>query len=186
MVVQTARRLFTTDEYHRMMQNGVLSEDDRVELIAGEILEMSPISSRHAACVKRLNHLLSRLVGRRALVSVQDPIHLGAHSEPQPDVALLQPRDDFYADAHPEPEDVLLIIEVAESSQDFDRAVKLPLYARSGIPVVWLVDLQNESVQTYSQPTPNGYSEIHQLWRGQTVTLQAFPDVSIPVNDILG
>lgn len=186
MFTQVSRRLFTTDDYHRMLQNGVLTEDDRVELLAGEIWQMSPISSRHAACVKRLNQLLSRLVGARAIVSVQDPIHLGGHSEPQPDVALLQPRDDFYTDAHPEPEDVLLVIKVAETSQEYDRTVKLPLYAQAGISLVGLVDLMSECVQTYSQPTPQGYSEIHQFWRGQSVTLTPFPDVSIAVNDILG
>ncbi len=186
MLTQTVRRLFTTDDYHRMMQNGVLTEDDRVELIAGEILEMSPIGSRHAACVNRLTQLLSLRVASRAIVSVQNPIHLGARSEPQPDLALLQPRADFYADAHPEPEDVLLVVEVAETSQDFDRAIKLPVYAQARIPIVWLVDLQNETVQTYSQPTLQGYSEIHQFWRGQTVTLETLPNVSIPVNDILG
>ncbi len=186
MIGQAVRRLFTTEEYHRMMQNGVLTEDDRVELIEGEILEMSPIGSRHAACVKRLNRLLSRLVGARAIISVQDPIHLGARSEPQPDLALLQPRADFYVDAHPEPEDVLLVIEVSETSLDFDRATKIPLYAQVGIPAVWLVDLAGEGMQAYTQPTPNGYGEIRQLWRGQSVTLDAFADVSIPVTEILG
>lgn len=186
MVVQTARRLFTTDDYHRMLQIGVLTEDDRVELLAGDIWQMSPISSRHAACVNRLTQLLSSIFRERAIVSVQNPIHLGAHSEPQPDIALLQPRDDFYADAHPEPEDVLLVIEVAETSQEYDRTVKLPLYAQAGISLVWLVDLLNECVQTYSNPTPQGYSEIHQFWRGQSVTVTPFPDVSVAVNDILG
>jgi Uma2 family endonuclease len=185
-MLQTARRLFTTDDYHRMLQKGILSEDDRVELLAGEIWEMSPISSRHAACVNRLTQLLSSILHQRAIVSVQNPIHLGGHSEPQPDLALLQPRDDFYADAHPEPEDVLLVIEVAETFQEYDRTVKLPLYAQAGIAVVWLVDLQGECVQVYSQPTQQGYGAIHQFWRGQSVTLTPFPDVSIAVNDILG
>ncbi|MBM3128340.1 MAG: Uma2 family endonuclease [Chloroflexi bacterium] len=186
MVTHIVRRLFTTDDYHRMLQNGVLTEDDRVELIEGEVLAMSPIGSRHAACVKRLNRLLARGVGTRAIVSVQDPIHLSARSEPQPDLALLQPRNDFYVDAHPEPEDVLLVIEVAESSQDFDRATKIPLYAQAGISEVWLVDLASDCIQTYSQPSARGYGEIHQLWRGQTAACQAFPDAPIPVTDILG
>jgi Uma2 family endonuclease len=186
MVMQIVRRLFTTEDYHRMMQNGVLAEDDRVELIDGEVLEMSPIGSRHAACVDRIAHLLFTRVGARAIVRVQSPIHLSARSEPQPDLALLQLRDDFYVDAHPEPEDVLLVIEVAESSQEFDRAMKIPLYAKARVPAVWLVDLEGEGVQAYTQPTPQGYSEIHQLWRGQSIVLQPFPDVSIPVTDILG
>ena len=186
MVMQTAKRLFTTEEYHRMAQNGVLTEDDRVELIEGEVLEMSPIGSRHAACVNRLTQFLSSQLGRRAIVSVQNPIHLGARSEPQPDLALLHPRTDFYVDAHPEPDDVLLVIEVAETSQDSDRAVKIPLYAKAGIPVVWLVDLEGEGVQAHTKPSPHGYGEIRQLWRGQVVTLETFPDLQISVTDLLG
>jgi len=112
---------------------------------------------------------------------VQNPIHLGARSEPQPDLALLHPRTDFYVDAHPEPDDVLLVIEVAETSQDSDRAVKIPLYAKAGIPVVWLVDLEGEGVQAHTKPSPHGYGEIRQLWRGQVVTLETFPDLQISV-----
>jgi len=126
MAAPLVRHRFTVEEYHRMGQAGILSEDDRVELIEGEIVEMAPVGSRHAACVKRLNALLSRRAGGRALVSVQDPIRLGEHSEPQPDLALLKPREDFYAAAHPGPEDVLLVIEVAETSLEYDREVKLP------------------------------------------------------------
>ena len=108
MIGQAVKRLFTTEEYHRMAPHGVLTEDERVELLAGEVMQMSPIGSRHAACVNRLARLLFTKVGGRAIVSVQNPIHLSGHSEPQPDLALLQPREDFYVDAHPEPEDVMM------------------------------------------------------------------------------
>jgi len=131
MTVQTHKRLFNVDEYHRMAATGVLSESDRVELIGGEILEMSPIGRRHAACVDRLTRLLVIRLGETAIVRVQNPIALGQHSEPQPDVSLLRPRDDFYASGHPSPEDVLLVIEVCETSIDYDRDIKLPEYAAS-------------------------------------------------------
>jgi Uma2 family endonuclease len=126
MGVQVQRRLFTVEEYHRMAEAGILSEEDRVELIEGELVTMSPIGSRHAACVKRLVRLLDRAAGDRAIVGAQDPIRLGARSEPQPDVALLRYRPDFYASAHPGPEDVLLVVEVAETSADADRSLKIP------------------------------------------------------------
>lgn len=108
MPIQLLKRRFTVEEYRQMAQAGILGEDDRVELIEGEIVEMTPIGSRHAACVKRLNHLLTQQVRERALVSVQDPIRLSAHSEPQPDLALLVPRPDFYARRHPGAAEVLL------------------------------------------------------------------------------
>jgi hypothetical protein len=186
MAVLLLRRRFTVDEYHRMAEAGILAEDDRVELIEGEIVEMSPIGSRHAACVKRMTSLFYRQVGQKAIVSVQDSIRLTGHSEPQPDLALLKPRPDFYAKAHPGPEDVLLVVEVAETSPDYDRTVKVPLYARSGVPEVWLVDLAGEGVEVYRQPSPQGYREVRQARRGQRLTPEAFPDVELAVDDVLG
>ncbi len=186
MSVQVQRRLFTVEEYHRMAEAGILSEDDRIELIEGELIAMSPIGSRHAACVKRLVRLLDRAVGERAIVSAQDPIRLGRHSEPQPDVALLRHRPDFYASAHPGPEDVLLIVEVAETSADYDRTVKIPLYARHGIPEAWLVDLTEEHIEIYRQPSPQGYRETRTARRGETLHPIALPGLTIAVEDILG
>jgi len=185
MSVQTLKRLFTVEEYYQMAQSGILAEDDRVELIEGEILEMSPIGSRHAACVKRLNQLFSQPAGRRFLISVQDPIHLGGHSEPQPDLALLQPRDDFYGQAHPEPEDVLLIIEVAETSADYDRETKIPLYAKAGIPETWLVELGEDYIEVFRKPSANGYAEVRQVRRGQVIAPQVLPEVELAAADIL-
>ncbi len=135
MTARLLKRLFTIEEYHKMAQAGILTEDDRAELIEGEIVEMAPIGSRHAACVARLTALLSR-VQDRAILWVQNPIRLGEHSEPQPDVALLSLRPDFYAQAHPGPQDVLLLVEVAETSPGDDREVKLFLYARAAISEV--------------------------------------------------
>ncbi|MCK6625128.1 MAG: Uma2 family endonuclease [Anaerolineae bacterium] len=186
MTVQIARRLFTTTEYHQMLEARILTEDDRVELIEGEVVSMSPIGSRHAACVKRLNQLLFERLGQLALISVQDPIHLGEHSEPEPDLALLQPRADFYGQAHPEAEDVILIIEVAESSAEYDRQVKIPLYAQHGIAEVWLVDLAAAVIEIYRRPSAAGYEQLQRRKRGQSLTLQAFPQLEMTVNEILG
>jgi len=186
MAVELAKRLFTVDEYYQMAEAGIFSEDDRVELIEGEVVEMTPIGSRHAACVKRLNRLLSQGVGAEALIGVQDPIRLSPYSEPQPDLTLLRPRPDFYAQAHPRPEDVLLVVEVAETSADSDRNVKVPLYARAGVPEVWLVDLSEECIETYRQPSPEGYQEVRRLRYGEQLSPQAFPEVELAVDDILG
>ena len=134
MSAQIERRYFTVSEYDRMIEAGILTKDDRVELIEGEIIKMAPINSRHAACVNRLNRLLNRKAGKVAIVSVQNPIHLGEYSEPEPDLALLRPRDDFYAQSHPKPKDMLLAVEVADSSAAKDRNLKVPLFARAGIP----------------------------------------------------
>ena len=129
-----------------MAEAGLLAEDDRVEFVEGEIAEMAPIGSRPAACVDRLNRLFSQRVRERATGRVQNPIRFGEHSEPQPDLALLQPREDFYAAAHPGPGDTLLVVEVAETTADADRVIKLPLYARAGIAEVWLVGLAADDI----------------------------------------
>ena len=186
MPVQLLRRCFTVKEYHKMAQAGILSEDDRVELIEGEIVEMMPIGSGHAACVNRLNQLLSERVGNLAIVSVQNPIYLGERSEPQPDLALLKPEPGFYATAHPGPEDVLLVVEVAETSPDYDREVEVLLYARAGVPEVWLVDLQGDKIETYRKPSSQGYSQVRRARRGQRVTLETFPALELSVEEILG
>ena len=185
MAVQVVRRLFTVEEYHRMVQAGILNEDDRVELIEGEIVKMTPIGSRHAAAVKRLNRLFSQKAGTNFLVSVQDPIHLEEHSEPQPDLALLRPREDFYALAHPEPKDVLLVIEVAETSAEYDREKKVPLYARFGIPEVWLIDLEGEKLEAYRTPSHEGYKEVEVMRRGTFLSPKSLPTLKLPAEEIL-
>jgi Uma2 family endonuclease len=186
MSVQVLKRLFTVEEYYQMAKVGILSEDDRVELIEGEIVEMPPIGSPHASRVMRLNRLFSQRVGERCLVNVQNPIRLSQHSEPQPDLALLQLRGDFYAKAHPQPQDVLLVVEVTESSVTYDRDVKVPLYARSSIREVWLIDLIADYIEVYRKPSSQGYEEIRRFQRGQSLFCQAFPDLELSVNDILG
>jgi Uma2 family endonuclease len=186
MSVQVARRIFTVDEYHRMGAAGIFSEDDRVELIEGEILQMSPIGSRHAGSVKRTARLFNYLLGDRVIVSVQDPIVLNDFSEPQPDIALVKPREDFYTQSHPTATDVLLIIEIADSSVAFDHDIKLPAYARSGVPEVWLADIPAETVTAHTEPANGVYRTVRTYRRGDAITPIHFPDLSIEVANLLG
>jgi Uma2 family endonuclease len=157
-VVQKYR--LTVDEYDRMGKAGILHEDSRVELIEGEMIEMPPIGSPHAGNIRRLTYLFSRSIGRVAMLSVQNPIILGEHSEPQPDIALLRPRDDFYTTSHPHPEDVLLIVEVSESTLRYDHGIKIPLYARHGISEVWLVDVEHRQLSLFRKPAKGHYQDV--------------------------
>ena len=167
-----------------MAQVGILSEDERVELIDGEILDMAPIGSRHAACVARLTALFARVQGK-GIVWVQNPIHLSERSEPQPDLTLLRPRPDFYAQTHPGPGDIFLVVEVAETSVEVDRDVKVP-HARAGILEVWLVDLAGECIEVSRTPTPQGYQEVRRVRHGDRLAPRAFPDLDLAAHDLLG
>jgi len=186
MTVTLAKRRFTVDEYHLMAQAGILSEDDRVELIRGEVVEMTPIGRRHAGAVDRLNQLFTSALGERVIVRVQNPVPVSADSEPQPDLALLRLSPDFYVETPLGPEEVLLVIEVADTSAPSDRAVKVPLYAEAGIREVWLVDLAAGRVEVYRGPGPGGYRECLALVRGQRVAPEAFLDVILTIDAILG
>jgi Uma2 family endonuclease len=178
------RHLLTVDDYHRMGEAGILGEDDRVELIEGELIDMAPIGSDHAGKVIQLNALLSVLLAGRALLSPQNPIRLGEYSEPQPDMTILRLRDDFYRTAHPQPEDVLLLIEVADTTILYDRNVKIPLYARHGIPEVWLIDLQKKYVEIYRQPSSDGYRQILRPAKDERIALSLLPDATILIADL--
>jgi Uma2 family endonuclease len=173
-------------QYHQMSEAGIFSENDKVELINGEIIEMSPIGRRHTACVNRLNSVFSQLLGKKVIIAVQNPITLNNLSEPQPDIALLKPRADFYESGHPQPQDIFLLIEVADSSLEYDRDVKIPLYASSGITEVWLVDIYEQVIIVYRYPSENGYSDIQKLSRGEKMSIQAFSEINLVVDDILG
>jgi Uma2 family endonuclease len=186
MSIQLIRHRFTADEYHQMAKAGVLRDDDRVELIEGEIVDMTPIGSRHGAVVDRLTHTLVRGCGDRAIVRIQGSIRLGPHSEPQPDVVLLTPRPDFYEAAVPGPESVLLLIEVADASLLYDRTVKLPLYARAGVREVWLVDLVGNHVEVHGDPAPDGYRRSETLGPGGRLVPTAFPELRLSPADIFG
>lgn len=163
-----------------MGEAGILGEDDRLELIDGEIVTMPPIGSRHAGCVKRLNALFGSALAGRVVVSAQDPLVLDDYSEPQPDIVLLRPRPDYYASAHPRPEDVLLLVEVADSSLDYDEDVKVPRYARAGVQEMWIVDLEHARVLVWAG------GETRTLQPGETLAPSAFPEVCLSVARILG
>jgi Uma2 family endonuclease len=185
MALELKRRRFTVEEYHWMARAGILGEDDRVELIEGEIVEVTPIGHRHAVCVNHLNRAFSHLFDDVAVVSVQNPVHVSDYSEPEPDVALLRPPGDSYLSGHPRPKDILLIVEVAETSADPDRRAKVPLYARSGIQEVWLVDLEQHSITAYRDPTPDGYRSARVFRRGESISPAAFPDRALGTADLL-
>ena len=178
-------RLFSVDEYYAMAEAGILTHDERVELINGEIVEMSPIGSRHASAVYALDYLMSDRFGQRALVAVQGPLRLGNHAEPEPDVMILRWRDDFYASAHPGPEDVLLLIEVSDSTLDYDRNVKLEMYANAGIPETWIANIPERVVEVYTDPVNGVYTNRQVFGLGEDVSPLAFPDVSLPVSRIV-
>ncbi len=182
MAVSPTRRLFTVDEYHRMAEAGIFTEDDRVELIGGEIVEMTPIGTRHASAVARLAELLMDGLRDRAFLWPQNPAILDDLSEPQPDICLLRRRDDAYATAHPRPDDLLLVIEVSDSSLAFDRDVKIPRYALTGVAEVWIVDLTSDRVVSYTEPGPRGYATVTTFERGEHIQ---FSGVSLAVDDII-
>lgn len=186
MAVPIDKRLFTVDEYQVMLRSGILTEDDRVELIAGEILKMAPIGSRHAGCVNRLTRYMVSRLGEMAVVAPQNPIDLDDFSEPQPDLTVLRPRDDFYSRSHAFPEDILLVIEVADSSAGYDRGVKIPLYAEHRIPEVWLVDLDRSLIEAHQDPGSNGYQTVRTVRRGERLSPLAFPELSLTAEEILG
>lgn len=186
MSLQLITRKFSVKQYHQMVEAGILSEDDRVELIRGEIIEMSPIGRRHAANVKRLNALLMMRLGQSVTIGVQDPVQLDNRSEPQPDISILRRRTDFYLSGHPQPQDILLLIEVADTTVETDREVKILLYAEANIIEVWLVDIDGECVEVYRQPSPTGYQNIQKFYRGQTLSIQTLPDINLTVDEVLG
>jgi len=170
---------YTVTDYYRMVQTGILQTDDRVELIEGSIIDRVPIGSLHGGVVNHLNKLLNSSVGDNAIVSVQNPVRLSDLSEPEPDIALLKPRDDFYASAHPGPQDILLMVEVAQSSLDYDREIKLPLYARHGIAVTWLIDLDAKKIFCYSNIEAERYTSVYEIDTNRPVELPGLKGVSI-------
>jgi Uma2 family endonuclease len=169
-----------------MVEAGILAEDDRVELIEGEIIEMSPIGRRHASVVLRLTELFILTFRDGAMVGPQNPVTLSDDSEPQPDLTLVRRRPDFYDAGLPGPDDIFLAVEVADSSVAYDRRVKVPLYGRRGIPETWLIDLNRGTITIYQDPGPTGYGTSRVVRRGEQVAPLAFPDRVLPVVQILG
>ena len=185
MLLTRATHRFSVAEYDQMIEYGILTENDRVELIRGEILEKMSIGESHAGCVRRLNQLLFVLFGTRVCISIQNPIRL-EDSEPEPDLVILKSRDDFYSEVHPTPEDILLIVEIADSSLDFDRGVKLPLYAENGIVECWIVNLVDKTLEVYRNSQRSAYSDVSVLRAGNVVEMLSLPGTPILVADVLG
>lgn len=187
MAVMRKGRRFTLAEYHRMGELGILDEDERVELIEGEIVEMTPIGRLHASVVARINKLFVTHFGERAIVWVQNPLALPRQvSEFQPDVALLKPRPDFYRGKRVEPADAFLVVEVMDSSVAHDRRVKLPIYARGGVPEVWLVDVNESTVEVHRRRAAAGYRDRRLVDRAGTIAPLAFPRVVLAVREMVG
>lgn len=184
--VELTRHRFTVAEFLRMAEVGLLTEDDRVELIQGEVVEMSPINVAHASTVSRILSVLSQMFGNDAILSVQNPLQLDNETLPQPDVTLLRPRDDFYSKEHPKPEDVLFLIEVSDTTVSYDYRVKSVLYGAAGVPEYWLVNLPARQIEVFRDPQNSGYRLTIRYAPGETLSPLAFPDAVVNVDDFLG
>lgn len=172
--------------YHLMAERGAFAPDDRLELIDGEIIEMSPIGSKHARVVDFLTRFLTNILGQEFIVRIQSPIIAGDSSEPQPDVAILRFRDDFYGESHPTGSDVVLVIEVSDSTVAFDRSRKVPKYAAAGIPETWLIDLESDHVEVHTIPKESAYGLVKIYLRGENALSETLPEISLSVSDVLG
>lgn len=176
---------FTVSEYHRMAEAGILGEDSRVELIRGQIVDMAPVGAPHIGMVNRLTRILASLLAGRGLLSVQNPVRLDDGSEPEPDLAVLKPRGDDYATAGPTAADVLLLIEVADSSLDDDRGVKGALYAESGIADYWIVNLIDGVIEVHRQPEGGRYLRTRRIRSGDVLDILALPGIHVAAADVL-
>ena len=186
MRIEATKKLFTVDEFYRIIEAGIFPEGQRVELIDGEIIEMSPIGTRHAVCVNRATTFLTEAFRRKAIVSIQNPLRLGEFTEVLPVVVVFKPRADFYASERPTPADVLFLVEVADTTLRYDRNVKVPRYAAAGIAEVWIEDLKGDSLLVYRDPAEKTFKTSLTLHRGDSVSPLAFPAVKFKVEDLLG
>ncbi len=175
---------FTVAQYHKMGEANILHEDSRVELIEGEILKMAPIGKKHAGIVDHFNAILNQWVSHKAIVRIQNPIQLDEHNEPEPDIILLKPRNDYYKKKTPTPNDVYLIIEISDSSYPMDRQVKLPLYARFEIPELWIVDVEKQCVEIHRTPQNGFYQESKFHKANDTISSNFFEEIKITVQEI--
>lgn len=185
MATEITKRLFTVQDYMRMADADIFTEDDRVELIYGEILAMSPIGPPHAAAVDRANRAMVSAAGNRAIVRIQSSVVLDKYSAPHPDIVLMRPREDFYASKHPGPSDIFLIVEVAESSLKYDRTIKARLYAETGIQEYWVADVKHDCLFVYSNLSDKSYRSVHQLHRGDFIAPQLLPECRLQVDVLL-
>lgn len=185
MTFTAQRTLITVDKYHQMLRARIFGEDDRIELLNGELITMSPIGIPHVTLVNRLNTALVPKVLGRAIVSIQNPIQLGPQSEPQPDVVLFHPRVEAQSESHAQPADIFLVIEVADSSVDYDRNEKTVAYARAGILETWLFVLDDKWLEVYREPSAAGYRVMRRVLPGESIAPQAFPEVVVEVGQML-
>ena len=183
--VYPTKHLTNLDEWRRIGEANIFPPDSRLELIDGEILEMAPIGFNHAGHINRINRLFSKLLGDRTIISIQNPLQLGDLSEPEPDFMLLKPEVDFYCSRHPNADDVLLLIEVADSSLAFDQKQKQRLYALHDIPEYWLLNLNDNCLEVYRHPHGDSYEQKTTLRAGDSISLSQLPDIAIKLSDIL-
>lgn len=187
LVVLPARHKLDVDAYHRMAEAGIFGEGDRIELIDGDLIDMAPIGQGHAAIVNGLTEALVVACAGRAIVSPQNSVRIGRSSEPQPDLAVLRRRADFYAAGEPPgPTDILLLVEVADSSLRFDRTVKLPLYARAGVAEMWIVDLKRRAIDVYRAPAGDGYGDMTTHRPGDHLALTLAPEIVVKLDLVFG
>jgi Uma2 family endonuclease len=180
-----AKHRFNVKEYYRMAETGVLRPDARVELLDGEIMDMLPIGPFHGGVTRFLIEFFTDASHKRWITDAQNPVRLDDHSEPQPDLMLLKRSADYYQKRQPAPKDVFLLVEISDSSLERDQEVKLPAYARSGIAEVWIVDLNEQTIEVYRQPHSTGYGSKTILSVGDKASPQAFPDVALDVGELL-
>jgi len=178
------QRLITVSEYDQMALHGIIGDDERVELLCGKIIPMGPIGKRHALCVNQFAQVLLPILGTQASLTIQNPIQIDDYTEPEPDLALIQAPLTRYADHHPRPEEVYLVIEVADTTLQKDRMVKLPLYAKAGIPECWIVNLEGEAIEAYREPEADSYLYKQTLRARQALALPSGLG-DIPVSEVL-
>ena len=174
MAIQLEQRLITVDEYHKMAEAGILKAEDKVELLNGQIIKMSPIGSKHAACVEKINELLKPLLSGKAMVRSQNPVRMGELSEPEPDIAVVKNKANYYADGHPAAADVFLIIEVADSSLEKDRESKLSVYATAKVPEYWIINIEKREIEVYQSPFKERYRSKYTFFPEDKVELPFF------------
>jgi Uma2 family endonuclease len=185
MLAELKYRLWTVEEFLRLAQEGRFGPDERVELIEGEISPMTPIGDNHAGFTNKANKVFSKFLDDKAIVSVQNPIQISNYSRPQPDIAILKYREDCYVGISPKAEDVLLLLEISDSTLRMDRRVKLPLYAKAGIPEYWILNLEDNVLEVYRYPQAGKYVETILLKASDTIALLAFPEIQVSVSQLI-
>ena len=183
MAVTLAKRLISAVEYHKMAEVGILKPNDRIELLNGEIIKMSPIGSLHAGYVNIIDELLSDALGKKVHVNIQSPVRLGAFSEPEPDLLILKRRKDHYLTRLPLPQDVYLLIEVADTTLEKDREIKVPLYAKANISEYWILNVVDQQLEIFTNPI-NGKYQNKSIIKGKDIAVFEAFDVKIKASDV--